>query len=137
MENLPSIIKIIKQHYPDIQAIYIFGSYGTEYETTESDVDIALLLPPHIYKTLKKVPISDCRYELEDVLERTVDLINLRLVSTVFQNEIIASGKKIYCADTSAIDDFEALTLSYYQKLNEEIKFILQDIKECGRILSI
>ncbi len=35
----------ILAQFPDTQAIYLFGSFGTEHEWPASDVDIALLLP--------------------------------------------------------------------------------------------
>jgi hypothetical protein len=55
-----------------------------------------------------------------------VDLLNARTVSTLFQKEIIQSGRLLYCADAYAVSEFDMLTLSYYQKLNEERKAILE-----------
>ncbi len=43
--NTKHINKLILNHFPNIQAIYLFGSYGTEDEWFNSDIDIALLLP--------------------------------------------------------------------------------------------
>jgi predicted nucleotidyltransferase len=40
-----AIVKAVLTFYPDVEAIYLFGSYGTEDERPDSDVDIALLLP--------------------------------------------------------------------------------------------
>ena len=40
------IIRTILAHYPQAQAIYLFGSYATTDEWPDSDVDVALLLPP-------------------------------------------------------------------------------------------
>ncbi|MBU3916669.1 nucleotidyltransferase domain-containing protein [bacterium] len=37
------IIKRVCKEYADIQAIYLFGSFATEDQTDQSDVDIALL----------------------------------------------------------------------------------------------
>jgi predicted nucleotidyltransferase len=37
------IIQTVLKHYPEVQAIYIFGTYGTDDQWTDSDVDIALL----------------------------------------------------------------------------------------------
>ncbi|MGB3218855.1 MAG: hypothetical protein WBD79_15760, partial [Anaerolineae bacterium] len=62
-----------------------------------------------------------------------VDLVNGREVSTVFQKEIIRSGRRIYTADDNAVAEFEMLTLSYYQKLNEERAAILQVFRETGK----
>ncbi|MFZ2420215.1 MAG: nucleotidyltransferase domain-containing protein, partial [Anaerolineae bacterium] len=46
MNKYDSIVRIVRQHYPTVQAIYLFGSFGTADEWPTSDVDIALLLPP-------------------------------------------------------------------------------------------
>ena len=48
-------------------------------------------------------------------------------MSTVFQNEIINSGRLISAADPEAIAAFEMMVLSAYQKLNEERKEILEE----------
>jgi hypothetical protein len=79
--------------------------------------------------------MSDCRDALENVLKRTVDLINLRTAHTVFQNEIIQQGRIIYQQNERAVDEFEMQVMSSYQKLNEERAGILEDILETGRIL--
>ncbi len=73
------IIKTILAHYPGGQGIYFFGSYGTESEWPDSDIDIALLLSPLQAKQEKNLPLSQCRIELEEVLQREVDLLNIRL----------------------------------------------------------
>lgn len=46
MSRVEPLIQLILKAWPDTQAIYLFGSWGTEYERAESDVDIAILLPP-------------------------------------------------------------------------------------------
>jgi regulator of RNase E activity RraA len=93
------IIKTVIGHYPGVQGIYLFGSYGLKQEWLSSDIDIALLLPPLQAKREKNLPLSQCRYDLEEALHREVDLINARLVSTVLQKEIIGNGRAIYVAD--------------------------------------
>ena len=40
------IVRIVLEHYPEAQATYLFGTYGTVDEWPDSDVDIAVLLPP-------------------------------------------------------------------------------------------
>lgn len=69
---------IILRHYPAVQGIYLFGSYGTEDEWPDSDVDLALLLPPAEAKAAKSLALSPCRFELEDALAKEVDLLNAR-----------------------------------------------------------
>ena len=131
------ITEIVLKHYPTVQAMYLFGSYAAEVQRPGSDVDIALLLPYRIAKQVGSLAMSDLRFELESALARDVDIVNLRRVSTVFQKEIIAEGSRVYVADESAADEFEMLTVSKYQKLNEERAEILQQILASGRCYEV
>jgi len=131
------INKIVLAHNPDVQGVYLFGSYGTENQWPGSDVDIALLLP-HAQAGLKSnLHLSPCRMDLESALRREVDLVNLRQVTTVFQKEIIAEGQLIYCADSYAVDEFEMMVISFYQKLNDERREILEAFFRTGRAYAV
>ena len=130
------IIQTVLKHYPEVQAIYLFGTYGTDDQWTDSDVDIALLLKHQQAKTVGTLVMSDLRFELERLLEKDVDLINLRRVPTVLQKEIVAADRRIHTADKYAADEFDMLTISYYQKLNEERSEILKEIMTSGRVVS-
>lgn len=46
MNNEQVIIDIICGYFPDVQTIYLFGTWGTKYEWPDSDIDIDLLLNP-------------------------------------------------------------------------------------------
>ena len=132
MQALMDILPVILRHYPAVQGIYRFGSYGTEYARPDSDVDLALLLPPDQARQAGDLTLSQCRFDLEEALGKEVDLLNARRVSTVFQIQITC-GDLIYCGDRYAVDEFEMLALSYYQKLNEERQEILADFYKTGR----
>ena len=80
--------------------------------------------------------MSACSSALARELNKEVDLLNARTVSTVFQNEIISKGRLLYCADRYAVDEFEMLTLSYYQKLNEERAGIIAAALDDGRFIA-
>ncbi|MDV7391075.1 hypothetical protein RZS08_06975, partial [Arthrospira platensis SPKY1] len=71
--------------------------------------------------------------DLVDALDKEVDLLNARRVATVLQKEIIANGRLIYTADSYAVDEFEMLVISYYQKLNEERREILAEFQRTKR----
>jgi hypothetical protein len=81
--------------------------------------------------------LTPCHLELVEALGKDVDLLNARQVSTVFQKEIVAKGRLLYCADKYAVDEFEMLTLSYYQKLNEERKEILEEFERTGKAYDV
>lgn len=133
--NGETIVKTVLSCYPDVEAIYLFGSYLTPDQQQDSDVDIAVLFPHEKARLLKNLAMSDCRDALENVLKRTVDIINMRTVNTVFQNEIIQRGRIIHQRSERVVDEFEMQVMSSYQKLNEERAEILEDILETGRIL--
>ncbi len=136
MNEMQTIITTILKHYPEVQAVYLFGSYGAGNFRPDSDVDLALLLPPAQARRERTLHLSPCQAELQTTLGREVDLLNARQVSTVFQKEII-TGQRIYCADEYAADEFEMLTLSYYQKLNEERQHILEAFYRTGRAYAV
>ena len=106
--EMRTLVEIVLRDFPSAQAIYLLGSYARGEQHTQSDIDLAVLLPVDIALALAKQA------------RRDVDLVNLRLVSTVFQNEIIHAGVLLYCSDEPARQEFEMLALSAYIKLSEE-----------------
>ena len=132
------IIALIRSSFPDMQAIYLYGSWGTENEFPNSDVDIALLLPEEGEKNNRALKISKLGVKLGDLLKKDVDLVDLREVSsTVLQKEVIAAERRIYCGDQYRADEFEMLTISYYQKLNEERKEIVNEFLKTKRAYAV
>ena len=137
MNKNETMVQIVLEHYPRAQAIYLFGTYGTADEWPNSDVDIAVLLPPKQARDHPQLTLTPCHLELSEALGKEVDLLNARQVSTVFQKEILASGRLLYCADENAVAEFEMLTLSFYQKLNEERKEILEEFERTGKAYDV
>lgn len=137
MKLAETIIQTILEYHPEVQAIYLFGSFGTGSEWPDSDADIALLLPPKMAKGIGTLMGGDLQFKLEALLQKDVDLINLRQAPTVFQKEIIMAERRIYCADQYAAEEFEMLVLSYYLKLNEERAEILSEGLRSGRFYDV
>ncbi len=135
--NYSGMIKLILAAFPHCEAIYLFGSFYSGEETSNSDIDIALLLPYGISQSSPDLGYSDLRFELEQNTGRKVDLVNLRAVNTVFQKEIIFNSKRIFENDLEKIEEFEMITLSLYQQLNDERKEILEQFKLTGRAYSV
>lgn len=137
MSEHETIVNTVLKHYPGVQAVYLFGSYATDRQWPNSDIDIALLFPPEEATKARNLNLSPCRFDLETTLRGEVDLVNLRQVSTVFQKEIIGGGRLVYCDDRLAVDEFEMLVISYYQKLNEERREILASFIDTGRAYAV
>jgi predicted nucleotidyltransferase len=124
----------LSRHYRDLQAVYLFGTYGTEDERPVSDVDVALLLPVQSAKRAGSLALGPCARELCSLLGREIDLINLRRVDTVFQFEIIRTGRIVFERNDGERESFELLTIAKYQKLSEERSGIIEEILRSGRV---
>lgn len=135
MQPLPlsQIIQTILAEFPATQGIYLYGSFATGEQNAESDVDLAILLPHVSANKAGTLYFSSLHTRLSRLLQRDLDLINLRLAPTILGNQIVSTGTRIFCEDVSACDDFDALNLSYYQKLNQERADILADFLRTKR----
>jgi len=94
-------------------------------------------LPPLQSKNAHFSALDPCCEALADCARKDIDLINIRQVSTVFQKGITTTGRLLYCADQYATGEFEMLVLSYYQKLNEERREILDSFLQTGRAYDV
>ena len=128
--------KVIKdtllKSWPGLKAIYLYGSRVAGGARPDSDWDVAFLVD-HQTK-IDPVERWSIQEKLAKMLGDNVDLLDLRSASTVMQFEVITSGKRIYCRDENYCAEFEMLTFSSYQWLNEMRKFILEDIRKRGSI---
>ena len=105
------IVNQILSTHPHTQAIYLYGTWGTEYQRPDSDMDIAVLLP---LDEARQVDLAG-RWHLfatgmaAKIHIEHVDLINLHCVDTNFQAEILRTGREVFCADEDARLKFETL----------------------------
>ena len=132
---IAKIIQTLRVFYPEAQAVYLFGSFTRGDARPESDVDLAILLPYEAAKAVGPIAFSDCADALSELLNKSIDLVNLREVDTVFQHEIVQTALRLYTGDENETATFEMLVLSFYQKLNEERREILENILQSGRVL--
>ena len=132
-KTLAAIVSTVMRAHPATQAVYLFGSAATGDVLPTSDVDLALLLPHAEAKAVGSLALTALRVDLEHLLGCEVDLFSLREASTVFQKEIVYKGRRLVSTDGYAVAEFEMLVLSYYQKLNEERKELLEAFLETGR----
>ncbi len=135
MADHEAIVNTVLKHHPHVQAVYLFGTHGTQHQRPRSDVDIAVLLPAEEAKQAGGLTWSGLHMALEQLLGKDVDLVNLRQVPTVLQKEVVYGGRRLFCADRYAVEGFEALVLSFYQKLNDERAEILVEGLRSGRFI--
>ncbi len=100
--------------YSNTQAIYLYGTWGTEEQRRDSDLDIAVLLPPATAQAVDALAWCQLSNEIARAAKvEYTDLINLHTAPVILRKEIIAADRRIYCADEYAADEFEMLTLSF------------------------
>ena len=133
-----AVVAEVRQSFPDIEAVYLFGSFADGTEDDGSDLDLALLFcPPLDRRERKNLFMHPLHAQLQRLTERKVDLLNLRQMPTVLQKEIVMLGWRIYCADEVVADEFDLGVLSRYQKLNQERAEILQQFETTGRAYDV
>ena len=102
------IIDISKKEN-EILVVYIFGSYGTNYQRKNSDLDLAILFDKNL-EIMDQMELAG-KYELAIGLE--VDLINLNKVDIILKHEVIIKGEKIYSKDEIKTADFVEYVLKF------------------------
>ena len=124
------IVTHILKAVPDVLAIYRFGSAGTLFERSDSDIDLAVL----VSNPLDNLARWELAQSLAISLNKDVDLVNLQRASTVLRHQIVGHGQRIYCADRFTAEEFESRALSDYVRLNESRRQILRDIQKRRKI---
>jgi uncharacterized protein len=119
------INKFLTEKIPSITGIYLFGSYAVELATSASDIDIAILTN----ENLPAVHKWNIQEELASILDKDVDLVDLKDASVILRVEVIDNGRRIFTGNHYECDNFETTTYSMYADLNEIRMDILNDIK--------
>ena len=120
------VVDLLIKKIPDLQGIYIFGSYVNKTMTSESDIDIAFLS----FKKISPVEKWKIQEELASILNINIDLVDLKDASVVLRSEVIENGIRIFSGDAFECNNFEVTTYSMYADLNESRIHILNDFKE-------
>jgi uncharacterized protein len=127
---LEQAVVIIKTAIPEVIAIYLFGSFGTEFATASSDLDLAIL----VKGKMDKVALWNLAQEIAIKINKDVDLIDLAHASTILSFQIINNDKRLYCSDNYACAMFENVVDSEYLHFKELRAGLMKDISERGRI---
>ena len=123
------LINQIKSSLPNVLAIYAFGSQITGHSNEHSDLDLAVLIDGQV----ETFDLWDLASQLSEIAGCDVDLLNMRLASTVMQYQILQTGRTLWTKQPDA-GIFESFILS--EKLNLDVlrKELLEDIDQRGSI---
>ena len=91
-ELMHKMSQVLKKN--DIIYAGIFGSYAKNKQVNDSDIDFLIEFNPTKKKTL--FDMVDIQYELQDILDKKVDLVTKNSLNKYIKNEILNSVKVIY-----------------------------------------
>ena len=119
-----AVVKRALHCFPDLQAIYLFGSWGTKWQDKDSDIDIAILAPKKEgERTFEQ--LSDEIYFRDGCARlagtKSADVIELRTLRD-FQlaEDIVTYGTLLYEADPKARNEYEAYAVAAFKKQQDE-----------------
>jgi len=124
------VMQKIRTLFPDVMAVYLFGSAASGQMHFESDIDLAVLADSPIDPEQLWMLAQD----IAAMVNVEIDLIDLRTASTVMRMQIVEGGKRLYCRDQVACDGFEDFVFSDFARLNEERAGILEDVERRGAV---
>ncbi|EAX48953.1 DNA polymerase, beta domain protein region [Thermosinus carboxydivorans Nor1] len=114
------------QARPAIAAVFLFGSYGTDYQTRFSDIDLGVLFFPD--------GIPNLRGEMElagafsSALGRDdVDLVIMNKAPLPLRYRIVAEGEIVYEKDYVYTSDFLAATYKYFLDYNIDYRMFMAE----------
>ncbi len=120
-----SLVAEIRAAAPGVVAIYAYGSQINGNVHPESDLDIALLMPPG--QGVPSQVLLQLQGNLESLAACPVDVSVLDLRSSLVHcQEVVTGGERLFVANEAAVADFEMQTLSFYARLCEDRAPVLQ-----------
>lgn len=123
------IVAAVREMLPEATALILFGSHALGATWTDSDLDLAVLLPGRS----DPVRIWEAGQNLAVKLKIDVDLVDLCAASTVLQYQIVTKGRRLF-ADGSGLDIYEMYILREMQDLNASLAPLMDIIRREGRV---
>lgn len=127
--DFDTLARKLRDRFPDLDAIYVFGSRAGSQHRPDSDLDLAVLSSA----PLPAVALWEAAGDMAVLAGCTVDLVDLRQASTVLQYQVITSGRRLW-ATGSAADFFETRVLGDMTALNEARAPLIADILQRGTV---
>jgi len=113
---------------PEAWAVYVYGSFARGEDWPDSDLDIAVLLPPE-----QRIPdLLELMGDISKQIYRDVDVVDLRRVGDVLRREVLESGRTLFESDPERVLAWEASAMSQYAHYREEVRDILDDFRRTG-----
>lgn len=104
---LKAIIDLIKPH---CEFAFLVGSFGTPRFTKDSDLDLAVYFAESVDWDLKLI----LKEQLENLVSRDVDLVDLRTADPIFARQILENGRLLFSKNNHLLMEWKIKSLSLY-----------------------
>ncbi|MFZ3130182.1 MAG: nucleotidyltransferase domain-containing protein [Desulfosporosinus sp.] len=114
MRKVPVELQSWKEFFQsrvEIAAVYLFGSFGTEYEQPQSDIDLGIVFTRSV--TLAEELELDAALSLHVNHDR-IDLVNLNRAPVALQFRALREGMLVYEGDYIKHSDFIEHVIKIY-----------------------
>ena len=108
--RLPALRHALRE-VPGLAACYAFGSYGTEWQTPLSDVDLALVLDPRRSPPTAEEELDIVGVVTETLQEEDVTVMILNKAPLAFRFDVLSKGRPLFVFDEVALADFVEATI--------------------------
>ncbi len=122
------IAEALRERYPNINLIYLFGSYAAGNANQESDIDLALVGLTAAESA--RLPLA--AMNMGAMFNQDVDLIDLPRSDAVIGYEVIAKGRCLYISPGFDKAEFEVRRIREFLELEERLSPIYEDMRRVG-----
>jgi predicted nucleotidyltransferase len=128
-------LKDVFNDYPYIASAYLFGSHVSGKATSESDVDIAILVKNNAPKGRELLHEEDyLAYRVAKMLGgKEVDLIDLNSKGIIFQHNVLRTATLVYDGDPAFRVKFETEVITRFCGFEPTLRYI-ENLQLKGRI---
>lgn len=127
--DIQALLTHLQDQFPDLLAVYLFGSHAQGTAGPDSDVDMAVLVSGKI----DPMQLWQIAGDMADIAKVPVDLIDLRAATTVMQYQIVTRGQRLWARDVQA-GLYESFILSEKTAFDAARAGLLKDIQEKGTV---
>lgn len=111
MTSIPETLsEAVRRVLPRAELVFLFGSSGSSGERPESDIDLAVLLG----RRLSLRERAELAGELEGLLGRAVDLVDLHQADPIVKMQVLRQGRLVHVGDPRALARFQVYVPGEY-----------------------
>jgi len=116
----------------EIAAVFLFGSYGTDYQTQFSDIDLGMLFFPNAVPDLKG-EMGLAGLFCSALGRDDVDLVVMNKAPLPLRYRIVAEGELLYERDYAYTSDFLAATYKFFLDYSIDYRTFMDEYRRSLR----